>query len=344
MAPYFGCFGQSSPIIFARQKFIFMQHATKLPNFLTQTTSVDLARVILSLAEGCKLISKLVNNAGISDIIGTTGTTNVQGETVQKLDDLTNKILMDYLRVSETCAGYLSEENEGVVTLNNDGKYVISVDPLDGSSNIDVVAPIGTIFSIHERLSGNGAVNDADFLQPGTAVKAAGYVVYGSSTVLVLSTGNGVFGFTLNTEANEFQLTINNVKTPDNGKIYSINQGNAAKFEDGLKRFLDWCVEKDKETNRPYSLRYIGSMVGDLHRNLLKGGIFIYPANNGETKGKLRLLYECIPMSFIVEQAGGRATDGTQRILELQPTELHERTAIYIGSKETVAKCLAFLK
>jgi fructose-1,6-bisphosphatase I len=320
-----------------------MNKGTKLADFLTAQTNIELSKLILSLAEGCKLIGKLVNNAGLSDITGTTGTTNVQGETVQKLDDLSNKILMDYLRASESCAGYLSEENEGIVTLNEGGAYTIAVDPLDGSSNIDVVAPIGTIFSVNERLSPKGKVTEADFLQKGNVAKAAGYVVYGSSTVLVVTVGKGVYFFTLNTETQEFALSHADVKTPAAGKIYSINQGNAAKFDEKVNALLSYFTSVDKETSRPYSLRYIGSMVGDLHRNLLKGGIFIYPANKGETRGKLRLLYECIPMALLVEQAGGNAIDGHQRILDLQPTEVHERTAIFIGSKDLVTKAAEYL-
>lgn len=321
-----------------------MKKGTPLQDFLAATTDIELVRLLVSLAEGCKVIGKLVNNAGLSGITGSTGTTNVQGETVQKLDDLSNKILMDYLRVSETCGGYLSEENESIMTLHPAGKYTIAVDPLDGSSNIDVVAPIGTIFSINQRLSSAGDITAADFLQKGSNTKAAGYVVYGSSTVLVLSTGNGVNGFTLSTEDQQFYLSHPDIKMPENGKIYSINQGNFSKFTDGVKNYIGWCTESDKETSRPYSLRYIGSMVGDLHRNLLKGGIFMYPANKGETKGKLRLLYECIPMSFVTEQAGGKATDGHQRILDLQPTEIHERTAIFIGSKNMVEKAGSFVQ
>lgn len=321
-----------------------MNKGTKLADFLTAQTNIELSKLILSLAEGCKLIGRFVNNAGLSNITGSTGTTNVQGETVQKLDDLSNKILMDYLRASESCAGYLSEENEGIVTLNENGTYTIAVDPLDGSSNIDVVAPIGTIFCVNERLSPKGNVTEADFLQQGKVAKAAGYVVYGSSTVLVVTVGKGVYFFTLNTETQEFALSHADIKTPEGGKIYSINQGNAAKFDEKVNALLAYFTAVDKETSRPYSLRYIGSMVGDLHRNLLKGGIFIYPANKGETKGKLRLLYECIPMALLVEQAGGSATDGHSRILEIKPTEVHERTAVFIGSKNLVAKAAEFLK
>lgn len=321
-----------------------MSQALSLAQHLEKTTNVEITRVLVSLAEGCKMIARLVNNAGLSGILGATDTTNVQGEIVQKLDDLSNKILMDYLRASETCAGYLSEENEGVVTLHPGGKYVISVDPLDGSSNIDICAPVGTIFNLAERISAAGEVNDADFFQKGTETKAAGYFIYGSSTILVVSTGAEVNGFTLNTENNEFYLSHPAMSVSETGKIYSLNQGNISKFGEGVQNFVAYCTAADKETSRPYSLRYIGSMVGDLHRTFIKGGIFIYPANKGEKKGKLRLLYECIPMSYIVEKAGGRATDGYQRILDIQPAELHERTAIFIGSKKLVEKAEEFLK
>jgi fructose-1,6-bisphosphatase I len=321
-----------------------MNKGMKLSEFLAENTDIKLDKLLLSMAEGCKMISHMVNNAGLLDVLGSHEVTNVQGEEVQKLDDLTNKILMDYLKVSETCAGYVSEENEHLVTLNADGIYTVAADPLDGSSNIEVAAPIGTIFAIHERLSLPGTETvEADFLQKGTDIKAAGYFIYGSSTILVLSVGRGVHGFTLNTQDNGFYLSHPNISIPDMGKIYSINQGNVEKFDDGVKGFLAYCSTVDKESSRPYSLRYIGSMIGDIHRNLLKGGIFIYPANRGETKGKLRLLYECIPMSYVIEQAGGEATDGKQRILDVQPTGFHERSAIFIGSKNLVQKAGEFL-
>jgi fructose-1,6-bisphosphatase I len=321
-----------------------MRKGMKFEEFVTENAEVELGKLLLSLAEGCKVISHMVNNAGLLDVLGANDTTNVQGEEVQKLDDLTNKILMDYLKASETCAGYVSEENEHQVTLNANGIFTVAADPLDGSSNIEVAAPIGTIFAVNERLSPKGVeVEDRDFLQKGTVTKAAGYFIYGSSTILVMSIGYGVIGFTLNTADNEFYLSHLNITIPAKGKTYSINQGNVEKFDDGLKNFLTHCATIDKETSRPYSLRYIGSMIGDIHRNLLKGGIFIYPANKGETKGKLRLLYECIPMSYITEQAGGEATDGNQRILELQPTGYHERSAIFIGSKNMVQTAMGFL-
>jgi len=321
-----------------------MNKGMKFSEFLQETTNIKLAKLLLSMAEGCKVISHMVNNAGLLDVLGSKDVTNVQGEEVQKLDNLTNEILMDYLRASETCAGYVSEENEHLVTLNAEGVYTVAADPLDGSSNIEVAAPIGTIFSINERLSLHGSeVVEADFLQKGRNTKAAGYFIYGSSTILVLSVGQGVHGFTLNTQDNEFYLSHPTINIPVKGKTYSINQGNVEKFDDGLKNFLSHCSAVDKDSSRPYSLRYIGSMIGDIHRNLLKGGIFIYPANKGEAKGKLRLLYECIPMSFITEKAGGEATDGKHRILDLQPTGFHERSAIFIGSKNMVQTAGEFL-
>lgn len=331
---------------FARIEKLFttMKKGMKFSDYVAETTNLKLGKLLISLAEGCKVISHMVNNAGLLDVLGSHDVTNIQGEEVQKLDDLTNKILMDYLKASEICAGYISEENEHLETLNPDGVYTLAADPLDGSSNIEVAAPIGTIFAVNHRLSPKGhEVEERDFLQKGTNTKAAGYFIYGSSTILVLSVGEGVSGFTLNTQDNEFYLSHPHIVMPPKGKTYSINQGNIEKFDDGLKNFLSHCSTVDKESSRPYSLRYIGSMIGDIHRNLLKGGIFIYPANKGEVKGKLRLLYECIPMSFITEQAGGEATDGKQRILDLQPTGFHERSAIFIGSRNMVQKAAEFL-
>jgi fructose-1,6-bisphosphatase I len=313
-----------------------------LAEFLDAGVSADLAKVLLSISDGCKVISGLVNNAGVSDILGDFGSTNVHGEKVQKLDDLTNRILMDYLGSCAFCAGYFSEENEDIATLNIGGKYTAAVDPLDGSSNIDVAAPIGTIFCLNQRLSPIGPVTPADFLQKGNKARSAGYAIYGSSTVLVFTTGKGVNGFTLNTIDNEFYLSHPNMVMPAKGKIYSVNQGNASKFDDGVIEFIEFCTAIVKEDSRPFSLRYIGSMIGDIHRNLLKGGIFMYPANKGETTGKLRLLYECIPMAFITQQAGGEATDGRNPILDLQPVDLHERTAIFIGSKNLVQKAMEY--
>jgi fructose-1,6-bisphosphatase I len=321
-----------------------MKKGASLQAFLEKNCDVELAKLLYSVAEGSKVIANAIRNVGLLDLTGHTGETNVQGETVQKLDDFSNKVLMDFCNASEVCAGYLSEENEGIETLNENGIFTIAVDPLDGSSNIDVVAPIGTIFSINKRISPAGKVNEADFLQKGEHTVAAGYVIYGSSTVLVFSMKEsaGVNMFTLNTEDNQFNLSLDNVRLLEDGKIYSINQGNLGKFEDAAQRFIEHCTEHHHETERPFALRYIGSMVGDLHRTFIKGGVFLYPAAKGETKGKLRLLYECIPMSFLTLHAGGSATDGRRDILSIQPTDIHERCAIIIGSKNMVDKYLEF--
>lgn len=315
-----------------------MQKGKSLASFLYETTSPDLTKMLLSIAEGTKTLSHAVRNVGILNLSGSTGETNVQGETVQKLDDFSNNILMDLCKGSGVCAGYLSEENEDLVTLNPKGTFIVSIDPLDGSSNIDIAAPVGTIFSIVTRVTTEGPVTAEDFLQSGEKTIAAGYAIYGSSTILIFSTGNGLHMFSLNSDDNQYYRTHTNVKIPSNGKIYSLNQGNLSKFESVSQRFIEWCIDHDKSTSRPYSLRYIGAMVADMHRTFLKGGVFLYPAAKGETKGKLRLLYECIPMAYLTEQAGGKAINGTQRVLEVQPTELHERCAIIIGCKDMVSK------
>lgn len=315
-----------------------MQKGKSLASFLYETTSPDLTKMLLSIAEGTKTLSHAVRNVGILNLSGSTGETNVQGETVQKLDDFSNNIMMNHCKGSGVCAGYLSEENEDLVTLDAKGTFIVSVDPLDGSSNIDIAAPVGTIFSIVPRISPGGPATLEDFLQIGDNTVAAGYAIYGSSTILIFSTGSGVHMFSLNSDDNQYYRTHTNVKIPSNGKIYSLNQGNLSKFESVSQRFIEWCIDHDKSTSRPYSLRYIGAMVADMHRTFLKGGVFLYPAAKGETKGKLRLLYECIPMAYLTEQAGGKAINGTQRVLEVQPTELHERCAIIIGCKDMVGK------
>jgi fructose-1,6-bisphosphatase I len=320
-----------------------MQKGKSLASFLQETTNPELVTLLLSMADGTKTLSHAVRNLGILNLGGSMGVTNVQGETVQKLDDFSNNIIMDRCRMSGVCAGFLSEENEDIVTLNINGKYIIATDPLDGSANIDIAAPVGTIFSIHERITPVGEpVIKGDFLQNGTKVVAAGYALYGSSTIFVFSTGEGTHMFSLNADDNQYYRSHINIMIPTNGKIYSLNQGSLSKFETVAQQFVGWCVAHDKETSRPYSLRYIGSMVGDMHRTFLKGGVFLYPAAKGEKRGKLRLLYECIPMAYLTEQAGGRAINGPTRILEVQPTELHERCAIIIGCKDMVGKYLEF--
>lgn len=296
-----------------------------------------------------KKINREVNKAGLVDILGKAGTENVQGEDQQKLDVYANETFISELRASGECCGVASEENQDVVVfegeMSRDAKYIICMDPLDGSSNIDVNVSIGTIFSVYRRKSPVGSVATLeDFLQPGRDQVAAGYVIYGSSTMLVYTTGNGVNGFTLDTSIGEFCLSHPNVKSPAQGKIYSINEGNYERFPAGVKKYIKYCQEEDKATKRPYTSRYIGSLVADFHRNLLKGGLFMYPPTNSHPTGKLRLLYECNPIAFIAEQAGGLATDGAGRILEIQPETIHQRVPFYTGAKDMTEKVMDFLK
>jgi fructose-1,6-bisphosphatase I len=272
----------------------------------------------------------------------------VQGEDQQKLDVFADNHFIDALRASGDCCAIASEENEDIIIFDDEmsmnGKYVFAMDPLDGSSNIDVNASIGTIFSIYERISPRGKLATIeDFMQEGTKQVAAGYVIYGSSTMLVYTTGNGVNGFTLDPSIGEFCLSHPNIKTPKTGNIYSINEGNYINFPSGVKKYIKYCQEFDKKSNRPYTSRYIGSLVADFHRNLLKGGIFIYPETSKNCNGKLRLMYECNPIAFIAEQAGGMATDGNGRILEIKPDSLHQRVPFYTGSTNMVKKTEEFL-
>jgi fructose-1,6-bisphosphatase I len=305
----------------------------------------ELSALLRDIGLACKIINKQVLKAGLVDILGKHGATNVQGEEQMKLDIYANDMLISVLQNSADCAGIASEENDEFVCFgdgfSDNSKYVVLFDPLDGSSNIDVNAPIGTIFSIYRRVSELGKpCTLEDFLQPGNRLMAAGYVIYGSSTMMVYATKLSANGFTLEPSIGEFCLSHPNIKCPDNGKIYSINQGNSSKYDEGMIAYLNYCMENNKEEGRPYSQRYIGSMVADMHRTLLKGGIFMYPADKSAPKGKLRLQYECNPMAFLMEAAGGTASHGNGSILEIVPTELHQRTPIFIGSKNMVAKAL----
>lgn len=309
----------------------------------------ELSRLLRDIGIAAKVISREVNKAGIAEIIGDTGEVNVQGEDVKKLDIIGNEMFTATLtRGGEVCA-FASEEEEFMIplkgTYSKNGNYVVCIDPLDGSSNIDVNVSIGTIFSIYRRVTPAGTEPTlSDVLQAGNKLVAAGYIIYGSSTMLVYSTGKGVNGFTLDNSIGEFCLSHPNIQVPKDGNIFSLNEGNSLDFPEGVTNYINWCKQKDKETNRPYNARYIGSMVADLHRNLLKGGIFIYPPTTKAPKGKLRLLFECIPMAFIVEQAGGTANTGKERVLDIQPTELHQRVPVYIGSENMVKKALEFNK
>ena len=308
----------------------------------------ELSRLLRDIGLAAKIVNREVNKAGLVDILGTTGATNVQGEDVKKLDVFANKRFIAALKLGGECCGIASEENEDLIIIQDeiskDAKYVVALDPLDGSSNIDVNVSVGTIFSIYRRVSSSGPSTIEDFLQKGSEQAAAGYIVYGSSTMLVYTTGFGVNGFTLDPSIGEFCLSHPDMCIPKAGKIYSINQGNFISFPEGVKEYVRYCKQEDKATSRPYSLRYIGSLVADVHRNLIRGGIFIYPATKDAPRGKLRLLYECNPMSFIAEQAGGRATDGFRRILDIEPEELHQRTPIFVGSEEMVLKAEEFIR
>lgn len=307
----------------------------------------ELSKLLHDLSLAAKVISLEVNKAGLVDIIGFTGDNNVHGEQVKKLDMLAHDMLIKAMDHGGHLCVMASEEEEDIIQIPqrfNIGKYVLLFDPLDGSSNIDANISIGTIFSIYRRVSpGDGPGTMEDCLQPGINQVAAGYVVYGSSTMLVYTAGSGVHGFTLDPAFGEFLLSHSNIQTPKKSKIYSINEGNYLYWHPGLKKYIKYLQEEDKTTNRPYSSRYIGSMVADIHRNLLYGGIFMYPADSRNPNGKLRLQYECNPMAFIVEQAGGRATNGKKRIMEIEPEKLHQRVPVFIGSEEDVKTVEKFM-
>jgi fructose-1,6-bisphosphatase I len=295
----------------------------------------DLSSLLTAFRLAAKIVSREANKAGLmADILGAAGNENVQGEDQQKLDVYANNLFIRMMRTQGAVCAVASEENDDIVHFDNGGKYVVTMDPLDGSSNIDVNVSIGTIFSIYRRISTGPKATLEDFLQPGSAQVAAGYIVYGSSTMLVYSTGHGVNGFTLDPSIGTFCLSHPDMKTPEEGKIYSINEGNWYEFSEGVRTYVDACKQKKM------SARYIGSLVADFHRNLLKGGVYLYPGTTKAPNGKLRLLYEANPLAFLVEQAGGMATDGTTRILDLKPTELHQRCPLFIGSKAMVEKAM----
>ncbi|MFN8239249.1 MAG: class 1 fructose-bisphosphatase [Bacteroidales bacterium] len=303
----------------------------------------ELSSLLHHIGTAAKLISKKINKAGLVDIIGKTGTVNIQEESQQKLDIYADEIFINALLSSGECCGVATEENQSEIVFTESfakkGKYVVCMDPLDGSSNIDYNVSVGSIFSIYRRISSRGEkVRNEDFMQEGTKQVAAGYIIYGSSTMLVYTTGKGVNGFTLDPSIGEFCLSHPDISSPEEGRIYSVNEGNYAYFPDGVKKFIKHCQEKHAPTGRPYMSRYIGSLVSDFHRNLLIGGIFLYPENEKSPGGKLRLVYECNPIAFIAEQAGAVATDGYKRILEIAPGSLHQRSAFYAGSKNMMSK------
>jgi fructose-1,6-bisphosphatase I len=308
----------------------------------------ELSILLHHIGTAAKMVNKKINKAGLVDIIGSSGEVNVHGENQQKLDIYADQIFIKSLLSSGECCGVATEENENEIVfsdiLASKGKYIVCIDPLDGSSNIDSNVSVGTIFSIFRRITQRGEkVGNEDFLQEGSKQVAAGYIVYGSSTMLVYSTGYGVNGFTLDPSIGEFCLSHPDIKTPEDGSIYSINEGNYIHFPAGVKKYIKYCQEKDSVSSRPYTSRYIGSLVADFHRNLLKGGIFLYPENETAPNGKLRLVYECNPISFIATQAGGKASDGSIDILEKIPSSLHQRSPFYVGSKNMVQKLEEFL-
>lgn len=312
-----------------------------------QYSSGELSKLINAIRLAAKVVNHEVNKAGLVDILGAAGDTNIQGEDQQKLDVLANEKFIQALKNREIVCGIASEEEDDFISVNsndkqNQNKYVVLIDPLDGSSNIDVNVSVGTIFSIYHRITPIGTpVTIDDFLQPGKNQVAAGYIVYGTSTMLVYTTGNGVNGFTLNPAIGTFYLSHPNMEFPETGKIYSVNEGNYIHFPQGVKDYIKYCQKEEED--RPYTSRYIGSLVSDFHRNMIKGGIYMYPKSSVAENGKLRLLYECNPMAYLAEQANGKASDGYRRIMDIQPKELHERVPFFCGSRKMVEKAEEFM-
>ncbi len=311
-------------------------------------TSGELSRLINSIRLAAKVVNHEVNKAGLVDILGAFGDTNIQGEDQQKLDVYANEKFIQTLTNRNIVCGIASEEEDHFITINsqdenNQNKYIVLIDPLDGSSNIDVNVSVGTIFSVYRRVTPIGTpVILEDFLQKGNQQVAAGYIIYGTSTMLVYTTGVGVNGFTLNPAIGAFYLSHPNMQFPEDGNIYSVNEGNYVHFPQGVKDYIKYC--QMEEGDRPYTSRYIGSLVSDFHRNMIKGGIYIYPNTSKNPTGKLRLLYECNPMAFIAEQANGKASDGFTRILDIQPTELHQRVPFFCGSENMVEEAEEFMQ
>ncbi len=296
----------------------------------------EIVQILSEIALSSKMINSKILKAGLNDILGATGQKNVQGEEVQKLDEFANSLLKDKFEAKELVGAIASEEMDNIHPIAKDKNYLLLFDPLDGSSNIDVNVSIGTIFSILKRESTQRSVSLKDFLQPGINQISAGYVIYGSSTMFIYTIGKGVHGFTLDPSDNEFFLSHPYISIPQKGKIYSINEGNSIDWLKGTSEYIASLKANNSDKGTPYSGRYIGSLVADFHRNLLKGGIFLYPKDKKNQNGKLRLLYECNPMSYIIEQAGGESSNGSKRILEIIPDKLHQRTSFIIGSKQDV--------
>ncbi|HRI86444.1 MAG TPA: class 1 fructose-bisphosphatase [Ignavibacteria bacterium] len=329
----------------------FYRHIIEQEREFPEATG-QLSDLLADIALACKVISLEVNRAGLIDILGFTGDENVQGEQVKKLDVFANDVLTNVMKQGGHICAVCSEEEVSFIPIDEKfienkyvtNKYICHFDPLDGSSNIDVNVSIGTIFSVYKRItkSGPGALEDC--LQKGYEQVAAGYVIYGSSTVLTYTAGKGVHLFTLDPSVGEFLLSSENISIPKKSRIYSANEGNFSGWSEGMKKYINYLKMSDPDTNRPYSSRYIGSLVADFHRNLIYGGIFVYPSDVKNKNGKLRLMYEANPLSYIVEQAGGRSTDGEKRIMDIQPESLHQRTPLFIGSEEDVLLAEKFLR
>lgn len=308
----------------------------------------ELSRLLRDIGIAAKVVNRAVNKAGLADMLGEFGSANIQGEEQQKLDVFADEQFIEALSRGGECCYVASEEHEKGIDLSDllsskSGQYIVCVDPLDGSSNIDLNVSVGTIFSIYRRKNKEGNVDIGEVLQYGHEQVAAGYVIYGSSTMLVYSTGKGVNGFTLDPSIGEFCLSHPDMCIPKSGKTYSVNEGNYRKFPQYIKDYIKYCQEEDTATHRPYTSRYIGSMVADIHRTLIIGGVFLYPESSAYPDGKLRLLYECNPMAFLIEQAGGRAISNNRRVLDICPTHLHQRVPIVIGSTDMVEKVEEFL-
>jgi fructose-1,6-bisphosphatase I len=331
----------------ASPKFMTLERFINEQERLYPSATGAFSGLLHDLSLAAKLVWREVSKAGLVNILGQTDRMNVSGDVVKKLDEFADETIYKAMDHGGHLCVMASEENEDVLQIPDNyptGKYVLLYDPLDGSSNIDANITIGSIFSVFKRNSSSGKGTLHDCLQPGVQQVAAGYIIYGSSTMFVYSTGNGVHGFTLDPTVGEFLLSHENIKVPKKGKIYSTNEGNACNWDDNMKRYIAYLKEQDKATDRPYSLRYIGTMCGDAHRTLLYGGIFMYPGDKKSPEGKLRLMYECNPMAFIFEHAGGRASNGKQRILEIQPASLHQHTPVFLGSEEDVKVCEEFLQ
>ena len=330
-----------------------MEKLTAYQYLLKNKLVGDKNRELISLLKDIKLaarqVSKELNSAGLNKILGDeSGTENIHGEKVKKLDVIANDLFINSLKKGGNCAGIVSEEIDKILVFNDkvskNSHYIVAIDPLDGSSNIDVNVPVGTIFSIFKRPSIKKNLVAKDFLQKGDKQVAAGYIIYGSSTIYVQTVGKGVDAFTLDPLVQEFYLSHKDIKIPKSGRMYSVNQGNYYEFPIEVQEYIKWCEQEDIDTGRPYSLRYVGSMVADIHRSLLKGGLFIYSKSKRAPEGKLRLLYECSPMAFIIEQAGGLASDGKERILNLKPKGIHQKSAIFIGSNDMVKNVMSLMK